>query len=376
MIKYKTEVLLVALFCVLGVDASLFPRMAHSQSAAHEDFVERANANTVTVISGNPNGTYLSIAYDLSAVLDDGDNFRVLPVIGKGGAQNIRDVLYLKGVDMGIAQSNALRYFQETGEAGKNIEQRLRYIAKLYNEELHILASAEIKTVDDLNGKTVNFSDVGSGTQLSSRFLFRDLGINVKEVNFGQGDAIEKIKAGEIAATVLVAGKPAGAFRSASNDGHGLHFVAMRYAPSLPSEYLPSQLTHSDYPKWISEGETVDTLAIGAVLFAYNWPEGSERYRRVAAFVDTFFKNREKFLVKPRHPKWHELILATEVPGWTRFTAAQKALERIEGEREEKLKVEFQNFLQQQSSRTGAPMPPPAEQDALFRKFKTWQQAH
>ncbi len=47
---------------------------------------ERLDATTVAIISGNPNATYPAIAYDLSDVLDDGDNFRILPVIGKGGA--------------------------------------------------------------------------------------------------------------------------------------------------------------------------------------------------------------------------------------------------------------------------------------------------
>src|SRR4051812_45877028 len=62
---------------------------------------DRINSNTIAIVSGNINATYLTIAYDLSAVLDDGDNFRVLPIIGKGGGQNIRDVRFLKGVDLG-----------------------------------------------------------------------------------------------------------------------------------------------------------------------------------------------------------------------------------------------------------------------------------
>jgi hypothetical protein len=56
---------------------------------------ERLNTNTISIISGNPNATHLTIAYDLSAVFDDGDNFRILPMIGKGGGQNIRDVHFL-----------------------------------------------------------------------------------------------------------------------------------------------------------------------------------------------------------------------------------------------------------------------------------------
>src|SRR2546421_10864969 len=69
---------------------------------------ERINANTIAIVSGNPNATYMSIAYDMSAVLDNGDEFRMLPVIGKGGGQNIKDVRFLKGIDLGITQSNLL----------------------------------------------------------------------------------------------------------------------------------------------------------------------------------------------------------------------------------------------------------------------------
>ena len=62
----------------------------------------QTNENTVSIVSGNLNATYLAIAYDMSAVLDDGERLRILPVVGKGGGQNIRDVRFLKGVDLGI----------------------------------------------------------------------------------------------------------------------------------------------------------------------------------------------------------------------------------------------------------------------------------
>src|SRR5438105_7901073 len=53
---------------------------------------ERVNSNTIAIVSGNLNATYLTIAYDMSAVLDDGDGFRILPIVGRGGGQNIKDV--------------------------------------------------------------------------------------------------------------------------------------------------------------------------------------------------------------------------------------------------------------------------------------------
>src|SRR6478735_6156575 len=99
---------------------------------------ERINSNTLAVISGNPNATYMSIAYDMSVVLDDGDEFRILPIIGKGGGQNIKDVRFLKGIDLGITQSILLNTARRTNELGP-IGDRLVYIAKLFNEEMHVV---------------------------------------------------------------------------------------------------------------------------------------------------------------------------------------------------------------------------------------------
>ncbi|HEY4862604.1 MAG TPA: TAXI family TRAP transporter solute-binding subunit, partial [Xanthobacteraceae bacterium] len=127
---------------------------------------EEINQNTIALVSGNLNATYLSIAYDLSAVLDDGDNLRILPVIGKGGGQNIRDVRFLKGIDLGITQSNLLNAFRRSGEIG-NLDEKIVYITKLYNEEMHFVVRADsgVTSIEQLEGKRVNFSDTGSGTQ-------------------------------------------------------------------------------------------------------------------------------------------------------------------------------------------------------------------
>lgn len=72
---------------------------------------EQPNQNTVSIISGSPgsDATYLQVAYDLAAVLNDGENLRVLPVVGIGGPQNIRDVRVLKGIDIGLTQTSILR---------------------------------------------------------------------------------------------------------------------------------------------------------------------------------------------------------------------------------------------------------------------------
>ena len=233
---------------------------------------ERLNTNTIAIVSGNPNATYLTIAYDMSDVLDDGDNFRILPVIGKGGGQNIRDVRFLKGIDLGITQSIILNEYRESNEIGK-IDDQIVYIAKLFNEEMHVVVRADsgITSLEQLDGKKVNFSDIGSGSQFSSRDIFRRLGVHPQEVNMSQGDALEKLKTGELAATILIAGKPAGAMgKLRSSDG--FQFLTVPFSKPLQADYLPAVLGRGDYPGMVETGHDVNTIAASAVLIAYNWP--------------------------------------------------------------------------------------------------------
>jgi TRAP transporter TAXI family solute receptor len=332
---------------------------------------ERINANTIAIVSGNLNGTYLSIAYDLSAVLDDGDNFRVLPVIGKGGGQNLRDVRFLKGVDLGITQSVLLNTFRRNNEIG-NIDDRLVYITKLFNEEMHLVVRADsgITAIEQLAGKKVNFSDIGSGTQLSTRDIFRRLNIEAEELNMGQADAFEKLKSGEIAASVLIAGKPAGSMAKLKADS-GFRFVQIPFSKELQDEYLPATLNHADYPGMVAAGQSVETVAVSAVLFAYNWPRGSDRYRRIEAFVEQFFPRLAEFQKPPRHPKWRETNLAATLPGWTRFPAAEEWLRR----NRELSAATRQKFNQFMAARNVASPATQDERERLFQDFLRWNQA-
>jgi len=182
-----------------------------------------------------------------------------------------------------------------------------------------------------LQGRKVNFDAKGSGTSYSMRDIFKALGIEIEEVSMSQTEAFEKLRSGEIAATVLIAGKPVRSMAKLKR-GDGLHFVPIPYSTQLIADYLPTTLTHEDYPDMIAPGQTVDTVAVGAVLIAYNWPKASDRYRRVQKFVDAFFPKIEEFQKPPRHVKWREVNIAATLPGWTRFEAAQTWLEAKRGE--------------------------------------------
>jgi TRAP transporter TAXI family solute receptor len=331
---------------------------------------ERVNSNTIAVISGNLNATYVTIAYDLSAVLDDGDEFRVLPVIGKGGGQNIKDVRFLKGVDLGITQSNLLGYYKRTNEIG-HIDDKIVYIAKLFNEEMHLIVRGDsgINSIEQLAGKKVNFSDIGSGTQLSTRDIFERLGIKAEEVNMGQGDAFEALKRGEIAATILIAGKPT-ASTAKLKAAEGFRILPVAYAKPLHNDYLPATLTSEDYPGLIAPGQKVETVAVGAVLIAFNWPKGTDRYRRIQKFVDNFFPRVAEFQKPPRHPKWKEANLAAVLPGWTRFAGADEWLRARDKTVE---RDQFNDFLSRRAAAKPAGAMTNEERERLFLEFTQWK---
>jgi TRAP transporter TAXI family solute receptor len=344
------------------------------QDRSARGVAERMNANTLTVVTGSPSLAYAVFGYDLAAVLNDGDELRILPVISQGAFQNVRDVRYLYGVDIGFAQTNILGHYRRTGEIA-DIGDKIVYIAKICNEEVHVVTRSNITSLEQLQGRKVNFNTAGSGTQLSARDIFERFGIKVEEVNMRQNDGLEKLRTGEIAATVLTSGKPSEALAGLkASDGYRI--LPVPFIKTLQADYLPSALTHDDYPNLIAPGQTVETIASGTILFAYNWPKNSDRYRRIDKFVKTFFGKISEFQKAPRHPKWQDTNLAAVIPGWKRFEGAD---DWLKNHREQALgtrRDQFEQFLAERKIAPGrASAISESERNKLFEDFVRWSGA-
>src|SRR5438477_4678282 len=163
------------------------------------------NANTVTLISGTIGGTYVQFGADLASVLDDGNKLRVLPIVGRGSVQSVADILFLQGVDLGIVRSDTLDYLEKKGYA-KDIKKQYDYVTKLYNQEMHVIASKSIHSMKDLEGKTVSVDLPNGGTFVTASIVFERLGIKPNLVYVEQRIALEKMRAGTIDAVVVVGG--------------------------------------------------------------------------------------------------------------------------------------------------------------------------
>jgi TRAP-type uncharacterized transport system substrate-binding protein len=290
-------------------------------SAATLPGTEALNAGTVTVVTAPIGGPMSIMGSDLANVLDDGENLRVLPILGKGSVQNLIDVLRLKNVDMGFVASDALEFVRAEYNI-PDIATRVCYITQLFHNDIHIVARREIQSLSDLAGKRV-FAERNLGYP-SARIIFQRLGIQATFDSTTDADGgLQRLLNGEGDAWIVSTGKNAPVIKNIKNEGGKVHLLSIPYERSLQDIYLPSSFSSDEYPNLVAPGTQVDTLATPVVLMVYNWPVQSDRYRRVARFVDAMFDKIGQLKQPPRHPKWRDTALAVAVPGLQRFKAAQ-----------------------------------------------------
>jgi TRAP-type uncharacterized transport system substrate-binding protein len=304
------------------VDAQGQPAPAR-RAPTYEQQQERINAWTVGLAAGLIEGAPLRLAAETARVVDDGDNLHVLPIVTRGPAENINSLLYLRGVDLAIINSDALEEYKiEFPE----IRRHVTYLLNLFPSELHIFVRPEIQNLQDLAGKKVNFNTLGTAAAYSGPLIFSRLGVNIEKTFIPHQVALQQMRKGDMAAVVFVTSKPVDAFLRGQWEP-GFKFLPATYDSKFEDYYLPAVLEAADYPALIKSGEHISTIAVPTVLVAYNWPAGTNRYQRVARFTDYLFTRIDKLQAPGFDAKWKTINLAATVPGLTRFPAAQEWLE-------------------------------------------------
>jgi TRAP-type uncharacterized transport system substrate-binding protein len=388
-IQKGTRVALAIAGAALAVGAGLAafgltaPRPAYAQAipnslaAGGTDAAvrERKNQWTVGVAGGLLSGTNMTFANELAQVLDDGDNLRILPVVTYGAASNLDDLLYLRGIDVAVTQSDVFEFFR-TQRKITNLESRINYVVRLPAAELHVVARTDINSLQDLRGKKVNFGKPGTGSSLTGPIVFQRLGVQVEETNFDDVLAMQKLNSGEIAAVLRLVNKPIAPLKQVPANS-GLHLVPIPFSKQFEDFYALGEFTPQDYPTLVPQGTVTDTIAVPQVLAVFNWSKNSDRFRKVQRFVQAFFNKFDQFQMPPRHPKWRDVNLAATVPGWTRWSVAEEMLQQLRQASgitpQPAAAAEFATFLKEKGVTV---MQSSSDQrDALFREFLQWQQA-
>jgi TRAP-type uncharacterized transport system substrate-binding protein len=285
---------------------------------------ERINAWTVGVAGGLIEGAPLRLAAEIARVVNQEDKLNVLPIVTRGATENVNALLYLRGIDAAIINTDALEEYKAQVPF---IERRIVYILSLFPSELHIFVRPEIQSLADLKGKKVNFNTQGTAAAYSGPLIFSRLGLNVEKMFIPHQVALEQMKRGEISAVVFITSKPVDAFLKGRWDP-GFKFLAVEYDARFEDYYLPSSIDAADYPNLVQKGERITTIAVPTILAAYNWPSQSDRYRRVARLVDHLFGRLDRLQSPGFDSKWKEVNLRAKVPALEQFRPAQEWLER------------------------------------------------
>jgi TRAP-type uncharacterized transport system substrate-binding protein len=336
----------------------------------------KVNNWTVGLAGGLPEGLFLRFAAEIARNVNGSDDLRVLPVVTPGATDNVRDLLYLRGIDFAITHADVFEHFKKV-EPIASLERRLNAVSELYISELHVLVRPEINTLRDLAGRKVSFHTHGAGPTVTGPILFERMGVKVEPVFLNNAIALEKMKTGEIAALIHTVGKPVELFAKFKNE-QGFKFLPIPY-DKFDDLYVPSVLTHEDYPGYLKPGEKVETIGVPAILAVYNWPREHDRFRRVARFIDFYFDRFEGLRQPPYHPKWKDVNLAAKVPGWTRYWYVEDKLKQVlEGKGRSQAAGDAMTndpvALARAQVMKVAPNNP-AEQERLFQEFMAWKKA-
>ena len=310
-------------------------------------------------------------------VLDERSELRILPIMGYGSLQTIEDMLYLKGIDFGMVHSDVMRHMEQLRLAA-SAKRKLRFVTKLFDQSMHVLANDKIKNIKQLNGKMVILGRPRTGDGMSTLTLISDLGLKIDPVHVEFSEGVEKVRKGEAAAMIVVSRKPSQEILKIS-DASGLQLLPVPMTKKVLKAYEPDKLTNGDYPGLIAEGKEVVTASMSSILAVYNWPIGSPRYTNIMKFIVALGNRRDQLAEASRKDIWQEIDLAGEVKGWERYQPAAVLAKAAAAERDAANATvsptaadpEFVLFADYVRKTTGKDLSE-EELEALYKKYKAW----
>jgi TRAP transporter TAXI family solute receptor len=348
---------------VLGLASiAQFPAQAATAGAI-------ARPVSLGLVAGDAAGSETVLASDVADLFASSATLRVVPLVGDAGQNNIKRLLDEAHADIAFVAMDALAAARAEDQTGK-LAERLQLVARLGPQEIHIVARQDIESPAGLVGQKVNIGPTGSSAAVTAKILFKLLGIAIEPVALEGAAAIEELKRGTIAATLVVGAKPVPLIADIA-PGYGLHLLPIDFGASLAETYLPTSLRHDDYPNLIAPSASLPTLATGMALLAAKAKNDPGSRARLASFVDTLFSRLGELQTEDHHPKWREINLAAQLPGLTRTAAAEAWFAAHRADTVKPVAVS-------RKIEAGAGEPPPINSDhkeALFKAFIEWQRA-
>jgi TRAP-type uncharacterized transport system substrate-binding protein len=250
---------------------------------------------------------------------------------------------------------------------------RAPYVARLAPETVAVIAPREVKSISDLQGKTVSFGDLDSATSTSGRMLFSRLGVTATQTNEPLPEALDRLSAGKVDAVVILGAEDSPALSDFGGDGR-FHIVPIPWSSAFEPVYAPAHVAATDSPNLVNPTVPVETIGEPMALVALDAAPGSPRADGLGRIARLFFDNYDGFLGDERDSHWREVNLAADASlptgPWPRLGAAQSWLDAKKSSADGSLDV-FRASAK--SAATSATWPSAADSDRLYEGLTHWR---
>ena len=237
------------------------------------------------IATGGTSGTYFPIGGLIANAISNPPGSRACEEGGACGAPgliatamssngSVANVNGINGgtIESGFSQSD-VAYWAYTGTGiweGQPAVEKLRAIANLYPESIHLVASAEsgIASVADLAGKRVSLDEPGSGTLVDARIILESAGLSEEDVEaeyLKPDQAADRMRDGAMDAFFFVGGFPAGAIAELASQ-HDVTIVPIDGDASASIRENYQFFAEDTIPAGTYEGQDADvsTISVGA----------------------------------------------------------------------------------------------------------------
>ena len=260
-------------------------------------------------VTGGESGTYYAFGSVIAQHATNNAGVNVVGLVGNGSQANVME-LQDGNAELAFCQSDVMAYayngtnlFEETGKVDC-----FSTVAALYTEQVQIVTTdPSIKTVADLEGKSVSIGAAGSGVYFNAMDVLGAYGLtesDIKPTYQSFGDSADALKNGQIDAAFIVAGAPTTAVTD-------LATTKDVYLVSLDDEHVDQLLASSPYYTKVTipadvyglDSDTI-TVAVAAVILARNDVSEDAIY----AFTKDIFDNAAS--LTESHAKYKEIDTA------------------------------------------------------------------
>lgn len=302
--------------------SNLFSRWFNSGPAKPRAAPAKTAGGRVSVLTdalADP-GSRASLAINQLASLGRIGAMRVLPVAGQGATANVRDMLYMRGVDFAVVNSDILA-FLELNHKYPDVRKYLRYVTTVFDQKVFVVVRRDIAEVGDLRGRRIAVLAGEGGSLVTARTLFGLMRIDAGVESLPRGAVLDDAALRRYDGAVILSDELPRVRLGAALRGD-YHLLPVRLTPELARDYRSAVIDVGDAGGFATAA--VDTVSVSTLLAVFNWTAAQPPHADAAGFATALLRSLPALRRAP-DSVWRQADVTAQPAGWTRFPGAAPA---------------------------------------------------